>query len=153
MERFNISLALFTWLTQASVGLVIFRSFYLRMPGSGKIKHVTGQVLLFISLLMLVIGLLFSFMHLNYPRNAFNALNNLGSSCDKIRNGCSSCKGSGHYMSRLPRKRNEVNDRIQKGGECVEIEIIRGSFQDGRDAWRFRYPVIFVRGWIRILHH
>ncbi len=80
MENYNISLALFTWLTQASVGLMIMRGVYMRIsPGNDK-RQITGQYTLFTSLVMLVAGLLFSFAHLNYPRHAYNAINNVGSS-------------------------------------------------------------------------
>ncbi|HDZ40165.1 MAG TPA: hypothetical protein ENH59_00575 [Bacteroidetes bacterium] len=80
MEKYNISLALFTWLTQASVGLLIMRALYMRISPAGDRREITGQYMLFTSLVALVAGLLFSFAHLNYPRNAYNAMNNTGSS-------------------------------------------------------------------------
>lgn len=80
MENFHLSLALFTWLTQASVGLLVMRTLYMSLLAGGDRKENYGQYMLFASLLMLVIGLFFSFSHLNYPMHAHNAMNNLGSS-------------------------------------------------------------------------
>jgi len=80
MENYNISLALFTWLTQASIGVVIMRAVYMRISTDNDKRKITGQKMLFTSLVMLVAGLLFSFAHLNYPLHAYNAINNLGSS-------------------------------------------------------------------------
>ncbi|MDT8401178.1 MAG: DmsC/YnfH family molybdoenzyme membrane anchor subunit [Bacteroidales bacterium] len=80
MEKYNLSLALFTWLTQASVGLLIMRAIYRRISTAGERREISGHYMLFTSLVILVAGLLFSFAHLNYPRNAFNAINNIGSS-------------------------------------------------------------------------
>ncbi|MDZ7739726.1 MAG: DmsC/YnfH family molybdoenzyme membrane anchor subunit [Bacteroidales bacterium] len=79
MEEYNISLALFTWLTQLSVGIIILRAVYMRIS-SGQQRLITGRLLLSIVLVLLVTGLLFSFAHLKYPRHAFNALNNISSS-------------------------------------------------------------------------
>jgi len=80
MENSHISLALFTWLTQASVGLLLMRSLYMRLLAAPGAKETRGQYMLFASLLMIVTGLFFSFSHLNYPGHAYNAMNNLGSS-------------------------------------------------------------------------
>jgi len=81
MEKYNITLVLFTWLTQASVGLILLRSVYLRVSEneSGAINR-KGTVSLLIAFIMLVAGLLFSFGHLHYPGHAYNAINNIGSS-------------------------------------------------------------------------
>lgn len=81
MEKYNISLAVFTWLTQASVGLIILRAIYMRRSSAGDKKiYTTGRYLLLTTFILLVTGLLFSFSHLNYPRHAFNALNNISTS-------------------------------------------------------------------------
>ena len=80
MEKYNLSLVLFTWLTQASVGLLIMRAVYIRTSSGNDNKPEKAQYMLFTALVMLVAGLLFSFGHLNYPRNALNAINNIGAS-------------------------------------------------------------------------
>jgi anaerobic dimethyl sulfoxide reductase subunit C (anchor subunit) len=80
MENFHLSLALFTWLTQASVGLLVMRTLYMSLLAGSNRKEIYGQYMLFAALVMLVTGLFFSFSHLNYPRHAYNAINNLGSS-------------------------------------------------------------------------
>lgn len=80
MENFHISLALFTWLTQASVGLLVMRTLYMSLLAVSDRQETCGKHMLFTSLVMLVIGLFFSFSHLNYPMHAHNAMNNLGSS-------------------------------------------------------------------------
>lgn len=81
MEKYNISLVLFTWLTQTSVGLIILRSIYIRISSANDYKkYNTGRYILLTAFIMLVTGLLFSFAHLNYPRHAYNALNNLNRS-------------------------------------------------------------------------
>ncbi len=79
MEKYNISLVLFTWLTQVSVGIIILRAVYIRMAG-GRQPARTGQGLLSVALILLLAGLLFSFAHLKYPRHALNALNNISNS-------------------------------------------------------------------------
>lgn len=79
MERYNISLVLFTWLTQMSVGIIILGTVYMRIA-NGQQSIRTGQRLLSVTLILLLAGLLFSFAHLNYPRHALNALNNISSS-------------------------------------------------------------------------
>ncbi|MEE4214279.1 MAG: DmsC/YnfH family molybdoenzyme membrane anchor subunit, partial [Bacteroidales bacterium] len=80
MENFHLSLALFTWLTQASIGLLVMRTLYMSLLAGSNRKEIYGQYMLFAALVMLVTGLFFSFSHLNYPRHAYNAINNLGSS-------------------------------------------------------------------------
>lgn len=81
MEKYNLSLVLFTWLTQASVGLLILRSIYVRQSQNDKIKtYITGHFMLTSAFIMLVAGLILSFTHLHYPAHAYNAINNLGSS-------------------------------------------------------------------------
>jgi len=79
MKEYNISLVIFTWLTQASIGLIILRAVYIRMAAAKNIPGKDKQVLLS-AFILLVAGLLFSFAHLSYPRHAYNAVNNLGSS-------------------------------------------------------------------------
>ncbi|MBN1388467.1 MAG: dimethyl sulfoxide reductase anchor subunit [Bacteroidales bacterium] len=81
MEKYNLALVVFTWLTQASVGLIILRAIYMRRSSAGDDKiYITGRYILLTAFILLVTGLLFSFAHLNYPRHAFNALNNIISS-------------------------------------------------------------------------
>lgn len=81
MEKYNISLVVFTWLTQASVGLIFLRSVYMRRSSASEGKiYITGRYILLTAFILLVTGLLFSFAHLHYPQHAYNALNNLGSS-------------------------------------------------------------------------
>lgn len=81
MEKYNISIVVFTWLTQASVGLVILRALYIRRSSAGEDKiYITGRYILLTSFVLLVTGLLFSFTHLDYPQHAYNALNNIISS-------------------------------------------------------------------------
>ncbi len=81
MEKYNISLVFFTWLTQASVGLILLRAIYMRSSSADDEKiYITGRYILLTTFILLVTGLLFSFSHLNYPRHAFNALNNISSS-------------------------------------------------------------------------
>lgn len=79
MEKYNISLVLFTWLTQVSVGIIILRALYIRIAG-GQQPARTGQGLLSVALILLLAGLFFSFAHLKYPRHALNALNNISNS-------------------------------------------------------------------------
>ena len=79
MKEYNISLVVFTWLTQASVGLIILRAIYIRMQSAKNIPGRANQILL-TAFILLVTGLLFSFAHLSYPRHAYNAVNNLASS-------------------------------------------------------------------------
>lgn len=81
MEKYNISLVFFTWLTQASVGLIILRAVYMRGSTASDDKiYITGRYMLLTTFILLVTGLLFSFAHLNYPRHAFNAVNNISNS-------------------------------------------------------------------------
>lgn len=81
MEKYNITLVVFTWLTQASVGLIILRSVYLRISSGTDIKIIrTGTYTLLTAFVLLVTGLLFSFGHLHYPGHAYNAINNTGNS-------------------------------------------------------------------------
>ncbi|MEA1885720.1 MAG: DmsC/YnfH family molybdoenzyme membrane anchor subunit [Bacteroidota bacterium] len=81
MEKYNISLVVFTWLTQASVGLIFLRAIYMRKSSAsdGKI-YITGRYILLTAFILLLTGLLFSFAHLNYPGHSYNALNNVSSS-------------------------------------------------------------------------
>ncbi len=81
MKELNIPLAVFTWLTQASVGLIFMRAIYIRMSGNATDEtEKKGRHILLVTMIMMVTGLLCSFAHLNYPAHAYNAMNNLESS-------------------------------------------------------------------------
>jgi DMSO reductase anchor subunit len=76
MEHSNFSLLLFTLLTQASAGMVLIW-FILKWIRGIENRGALYTTVPLTASMMLLAGLAFSFGHLKYPLNAFNALNNL----------------------------------------------------------------------------
>lgn len=80
METSNISLALFTLLAQSSAGLVLIARWADR-SGMVKVNHERyGLLIPVVSLILIMVGLACSFLHIGYPANAINAINNLSAS-------------------------------------------------------------------------
>ena len=80
MESSNISLVIFSLLTQFPAGLVIL-AFASDISGNNTLKEIKSeQRVVITSLLLLAGGLAASFLHLGYPLNALHALRNIGSS-------------------------------------------------------------------------
>lgn len=80
MEKYNLALVLFTILTQASVGIILLRTFLIRLSTGPGGNYSFRKNTLLASLILLVFGLLLSFAHLSSPINSIYALNNLESS-------------------------------------------------------------------------
>lgn len=78
-ENFT-SLVFFTVLSQTAVGTLIFRELFILRGGFESDSTSFRKKSLFTITILLILSLSIAFLHLGYPLNAFNALNNIGKS-------------------------------------------------------------------------